>query len=126
GRRRAGGKGRRGPRQLRRAAKRGKDPQGSPPRPQAKDQQRHLRTPASRRPPGGSGPGRATGERLSRRRDWLTPRTPALRTSHSRTRPPPYARPRHRRAPQAEETPPDPLTKQTGLEMYTTRATRHL
>ena len=36
------------------------------------------------------GPGRATGERLCRQRGRLTPRTPALRPSHSRTRPPPY------------------------------------
>ena len=35
----------------------------------------------SRRP----GPGRATGERLCRQRGRLTPRTPALRPSHSRT-----------------------------------------
>ena len=31
------------------------------------------------------GPGRATGERLCRQRGRLTPRTPALRPSHSRT-----------------------------------------
>jgi transposase len=56
---------------------------------QAQDQRRHLRPPAGRRPPGRSGqdqrPGRATGERLWLQRGWLTPRTPALRTSHSRT-----------------------------------------
>ena len=43
-----------------------------------------------RRPPGrdsgqGEGPGRAPGERLCIQRGRLTPRTPALRTSHSRT-----------------------------------------
>jgi hypothetical protein len=36
------------------------------------------------------GPGRATGERLCIQRGQLTPRTPALRTSHSRARNPAY------------------------------------
>ena len=55
-------------------------------------------TPASWPTPGepGSGqregPGRATGERLRLQRGRLTPRTPALRTSHSRTRAPRYGR----------------------------------
>ena len=40
-------------------------------------------------------PGRAAGERLCRQRGRLAPQAPALRTSHSRTRSPPYDR--HRR-----------------------------
>ena len=40
-----------------------------------------ARAAAARRP----GPGRATGEQLCRLRGPLTPRTPALRPSHSRT-----------------------------------------
>jgi transposase len=64
--------------------------QGSAPVPQAADQRRHLRLPPGRRPARRAsfphGPGRATGERLCIQRGQLTPRTPALRTSHSRTR----------------------------------------
>ena len=41
-----------------------------------------------------AGPGRATGERLCRQRGRLTPRTPALRPSHSRTCPHPTTRPK--------------------------------
>jgi hypothetical protein len=57
------------------------------------DQRRYLRLspgrrPARRRP--SEGPGRATGEPLCLQGGWLTPRAPALRTSHSRARPPPY------------------------------------
>jgi transposase len=79
------------PRVLREEAGGGQEPQGSAPVPQAPDQQRHLRPPpgrrtASRRTPRRQGPGRATGERLCIQRGRLTPRTPALRTSHSRTR----------------------------------------
>jgi hypothetical protein len=51
-----------------------------------RDQRRHLRPPARRRPPGRSlreGPGRATGEPLCLQGGRLTPRAPALRTSHS-------------------------------------------
>jgi hypothetical protein len=54
-----------------------------------KDQRRHLRPPPDRRPHGrslpGQGSGRAPGERLCIQRGQLTPRMPALRTSHSRT-----------------------------------------
>jgi len=71
-------------------AGRGKDSQGSAPLPQAPDQRRHLRPPPDRRPHGrslpGQGSGRAPGERLCIQRGQLTPRMPALRTSHSRTR----------------------------------------
>jgi hypothetical protein len=61
-------------------------PQGGAARSQAADQRRDLRPPAGRRPNGGGikGPGRATGERLWLQRGRLPPRTPALRTSHSR------------------------------------------
>jgi hypothetical protein len=44
-----------------------------------------LKTDAAHRRSQRSGPGRATGERLCRQRGRLTPRTPALRPSHSRT-----------------------------------------
>jgi len=80
----------RGSRVLRQEAGRGKDSQGSAPLPQAPDQRRHLRPPPDRRPHGrslpGQGSGRAPGERLCIQRGQLTPRMPALRTSHSRTR----------------------------------------
>src|SRR5258707_14747002 len=60
-------------------------------RPQVPGQRRHLPPAPGRRPEGHrtnrrSGPGRATGERLWLQRGRLTPRTPALRTSHSRAR----------------------------------------
>jgi len=52
------------------------------------DQRRHLRPAARRRPQRRrsqrNGPGRATGEPLCLQGGRLTPRTPALRTSHSR------------------------------------------
>jgi transposase len=58
-------------------------------RAEAADQRCHLQAPEGRcRPRRRSrcpGPGRATGERLCRQRGRLTPRTPALRPSHSRT-----------------------------------------
>jgi Transposase len=78
------------PRVLRQEADRGQDAQRSCPVPQAPDQRRSLRPTPGRRPPGlrqpaRHGPGRATGERLCLQRGRLTPRTPALRTSHSRT-----------------------------------------
>jgi transposase len=77
------------PRVLREEAGRGKNAQRGAQVPQAQDQRRHLRPPPGRRPPGRSGrdqgPGRAPGERLCIQRGRLTPRTPALRTSHSRT-----------------------------------------
>ena len=84
-----------GPRLLRQEAGRGQDPEGSPARAETADQQRHLRLPAGRRPACRGprrGPGRATGEQLCRPRGRLTPRAPTLRTSHSRTRSPPYDR----------------------------------
>jgi hypothetical protein len=63
-------------------------------RAEAADQRCHLRLPPRRRPPRrsrrGEEPGRATGERLCIQRGRLTPRTPALRTSHSRDCHPPY------------------------------------
>ena len=58
-------------------------------RPQTPDQRRHLQMPEGRRGPHRRsqhpGPGRARGERLCRQRGRLTPQTPALRPSHSRT-----------------------------------------
>jgi transposase len=79
--------------------------QRSPALPQTADQRRRLRPPPSRRPPGGQdhGPGRATGERLYRQRGRLTPRTPALRPSHSRTHDQPTTPPS---GPPAEDHPP--------------------
>ena len=68
-------------------------------------QQRYLRLPAGRRPPGRRarrGPGRAAGERLFRQRGRLAPQAPALRTSHSRARSPPYG---HARRPAAWSRP---------------------
>ena len=81
------------PRLLRQETGRGQDPQRGPARAEAAGQQRHLRLPAGRRTarrrPRGK-PGRATGERLCSQRGRLTPQAPALRTSHSRARSPPY------------------------------------
>ena len=82
-----------GPRLLRQETGRGQDRQRSPARAETADQRRHLRLPPSRRPARRrqrEGPGRATGERLWLQRGRLTPRTPALRTSHSRACHPPY------------------------------------
>ena len=94
------------------------DLKGSAPVPQAADQQRHLRPPPGRRPPGRrdrcEGPGRAIGERLCLQRGRLTPRTPALRTSHSRARNQPTARHPAQACPVTEsdfkEDPAKPLT----------------
>ena len=72
------------PRLLPAQARRGQDPQGGAALPQTADQRRHLRAAARRCPQGG--PGRATGERHWLQRDRLTPRAPALRTSHFRAR----------------------------------------
>ena len=73
-----------------------------------------------RRPPSresqGKGPGRATGERLLLQRGRLTPRTPALRTSHSRTRHHHTTRPSprdHAAEADFEENPPSRLTPAT-------------
>ena len=91
----------RGPRVLRQEAGRGQDAERSPALAEAPGQQRHLRLPAGRRPAGRSarrGPGRAAGERLCRQRGRLAPQAPALRTSHSRARSPPYDRGRQPRA----------------------------
>ena len=77
------------PRLLRQETSRRQDRQGSPPRPQAQGQRRHLPPAPGGRPPRRphrSGSGRATGERLRIQRGRLTPRAPALRKSHSRTR----------------------------------------
>jgi hypothetical protein len=79
----------------------GKAAQGSAALPQPPDQRRHLRRtggrcparPSSRRLPGG--PGRATGEPLCIQGGRLTPRTPALRTSHSQAPPPHYGCSQH-------------------------------
>jgi transposase len=82
-----------GPRVLRQEAGRGQDAERGPAFAEAAGQQRHLRLPAGRCPAGRSpcqGPGRAAGERLCRQRGRLAPQAPALRTSHSRTRSPPY------------------------------------
>ena len=84
---------RRFPRLLRQETGRRQDPQRGPALAEAAGQQRHLRLPASRRPPRRSsreGPGRAAGERLCSLRGRLTPQAPALRTSHSRAWCPPY------------------------------------
>ena len=94
--------------------RRGQDTPRDAPRAQAQDQQRHLRPPAAptpdEPPDQRSGPGRATGERLCLQRGRLTPRTPALRTSHSRARhqPTPAHPPQRRVA--GEGTPPRHLT----------------
>ncbi|GEM_PF-4409424 len=88
----------RAPRLLRQEAGRGQDPEGGPARAETAGQQRHLRLPAGRRPAGRGPrerPGRATGERLRLQRGRITPQAPALRTSHSRARPPPYDRGQH-------------------------------
>ena len=77
------------PRLLRQEDRRGQDRQRSTARPQAADQRRHLQAPEGRRRPRCPGPGRASGERLRCQRGRLTPRTPALRPSHSRTCPHP-------------------------------------
>ena len=90
-----------GPGLLRQETGRGQDRQRGAALAEAAGQQRHLRVPAGRRPAGRGarrGPGRATGERLCRQRGRLTPRAPALRTSHSRARPPPYDRSRQHSA----------------------------
>jgi transposase len=67
----------------------GKTPQRSAAGPQAAGQRRHLQAPEGRRSPRGRrswpGSGRTPGERLCHQRGRLTPRTPALRPSHSRT-----------------------------------------
>jgi transposase len=77
-----------GPRLLRPQDRRRQTCQGGTAVPQTADQRRHLRPPARRRPPsrrsGLEGPGRAPGERLCLQRGRLSPRTPALRISHSR------------------------------------------
>jgi transposase len=77
------------PRLLRQEDRRGQDTQRGAARAEAADQRRHLQAPESRRRPRRRsrrpGPGRATGVRLCRQRGRLTPRTPALRPSHSRT-----------------------------------------
>ena len=86
--------------------RRRKDASPSPPGAEAQDQQRHLRPPPSRHQNTGSGPGRATGERHEIQRGRLTPRTPALRTSHSRTRH--HATPA--REPQVQENTADIIT----------------
>ncbi|HEV8276127.1 MAG TPA: transposase [Streptosporangiaceae bacterium] len=76
------------PRLLRAQDRPGKDPQGSAALPETADQRRDLRAAARRRPPsrrsGLEGPDRATGEPLCLQGGRLPPRTPALRTSHSR------------------------------------------
>ena len=83
------------PRLLRQETGRRQDTQRGPALAEAADQQRHLRLPAGRRRAGRGphrGPGRAAGEQLCRQRGRLTPQAPALRTSHSRARTPPYGR----------------------------------
>src|SRR5215472_4981684 len=71
----------------------GKTGKRGPARAEATDQRRHLHLPPSRRPARRrqrQRPGRATGERLWLQRGRLTPRAPALRTSHSRACHPAY------------------------------------
>src|SRR5262249_25623159 len=74
----------------------GKTPQGSAAGPETADQRRHLPPAAGRRPQHRSGqpqgPRRATGEPLCLRGRRFTPRTPALRTSHSRATDQPTSR----------------------------------
>src|SRR5262249_23060555 len=78
-----------GPPFLEKKRAEGKTPKRTPAPPKRAGQRPLLRPPPGRRPPGchsqGYGPGRAPGERLCRQRGRLTPRTPALRPSHSRT-----------------------------------------
>ena len=74
---------------------------------------RHDAERAAKRP---RGPGRAIGERLCRLRDRLTPRTPALRTSHSRTRPHPTTDRHPRSLPEAEGILPNNHLTQRGLD----------
>ena len=86
-----------GPRLLRQEAGRGQDTERGPARTETAGQQCHLRLPPSRRPARRSPrevPGRAAGERLCSQRGRLAPQAPALRTSHSRARSPPYDRDR--------------------------------
>ena len=113
------------PRLLRPQARRGQDPQRSPPLPQAAGQRRHLRPPAGRRPAGrricqDQGPGRATGERLCRQRGRLTPRKPALRPSHSRARHHPTTPDPARNHPSrtSSEEKPERLLTQRGFDMH--------
>jgi len=73
-------------------------------------------TPAGPRQAHANEPGRATGERLHRPRGRLTPQAPALRPSHSRTRPPPYD-PAHQQVRAQQETLPNHLT-QRGFVMH--------
>ncbi len=64
------------------------------------------------------GPGRALGERICRLRGRLTPRTPALRPSHSRTRHHPTTDPNSQPSHRADddlEAPPKSLLTQRGL-----------
>jgi transposase len=87
--------------------------------------QHHLRA-ATRRCPQG-GPGRATGERHWLRRDRLTPRAPALRTSHSRARAQAYVprqrsrRPR-RQPSRSEANPASHLTTPTTKRIRSARS----
>jgi transposase len=69
---------------------------------------RHLKADAARAAAGG--PGGATGERLCRQRGRLAPRTPALRTSHSRTCPHPAAPAPHHEEDGATHHEKDPRT----------------
>ena len=99
-------------------------PGAAVPDPQTPGQRRNLQAPEGRRRPHlrrqCPGPGRVTGERLCRQRGRLTPRTPVLRPSHSRTCPHPTipaAQPREEgRIPHDEKDQPNPLT-QRGLDM---------
>ena len=71
-----------------------------------------ARCPAIRSPR--RGPGRAAGERLCRQRGRLAPQAPALRTSHSRARTPPYDPSRQPSTPsltQREKDRKNPLTQ---------------
>jgi transposase len=74
-----------GPGLLRQEDSRGQDRQGGAAGAPTAGQRRHLPAPEGRRAARRGGPGRAPGERLCRQRGRLTPRTPALRPSHSRT-----------------------------------------
>ena len=97
-----------GPRLLRQEKGRRQDRQRSAPRAETADQRRHLRPAAGRRATRRrqrERPGRATGERLWLQRGRLTPRTPALRTSHSRACHPAYD-PRQRTARSCPAFPP--------------------
>jgi transposase len=99
-----------GPRLLRQETRRRQNAQGGAAGAQAPDQRRDLRRAGGRHPQGRChlppGPGRATGEPLDLQGGRLTPRTPALRASHSRACHHPTARRDGRSRPRSAEPGP--------------------